>query len=86
MKVYEWVANDGRAHFIYVDEMHHGDKISQRQAGKVICTKMFKHSDYCEVYMWTKREDVPTKFPLINRRTIIGKYEMKKRRNEIKPT
>lgn len=73
----EWIARDGRTHFVFVDEQYNGDKVAQRKAGKTVCTRMFKHEDYCEVYMWSKRADIPRKLPLINRKTIIGKFSMK---------
>lgn len=82
---YEWISNEGRAHFIWVGEEHLGDKVSQRNAGRIICTKMFQHGDYCEVYMWSDKEDVPKGFPLINRRTMIGKFEMKNGEVKLNP-
>jgi len=33
---FEWVANDGRSHFIYVSEDHLNDKVAQRNNSKVI--------------------------------------------------
>lgn len=82
---FEWIGNEGRSHFMYVAKSHYGDKVAQREAGKIVCTHMFKHEDYCEIYMWSTREDVPTSLPIINRRTMIGKFRMKNGEMILKP-
>ena len=82
---YEIIGKDGRAHFAYVAKKHFGNKVLQREAGKTVCTEIYNHADYCEVYMWSIKEDVPTKLPIINRSTIIGKFELKGETMKLKP-
>lgn len=82
---YELIGRDGRAHFAYVAKEHFGNKVLQREAGKTVCTEIYNHGDYCEVYMWSVKTDVPTKFPIINRTTIIGKFELKGDYMKLKP-
>lgn len=74
---YEWIAVDGRSHFIYVSEEVVNNKVLQREIGRMICTQKFIHDDYCEVLMWSNRRDVAKKFPIINRQTLIGWYKLK---------
>jgi hypothetical protein len=82
---YELIATDGRTHFVHIDEDKLEDRIVQREVGKKICTELFNHEDYCEVYMWTDRAEIPTKLPIINRRSMIGVYEMKNGNVKHKP-
>lgn len=74
---FEHVSVDGRSHFVYVSPEYMGEKVSQREAGRTICTKIYLESDYCEVYYFSKRSEVPTKFPIINRLNPIGYFEVK---------
>ncbi len=74
---YEIVNNDGASHFVYVSEEHLGDKTNQRDAARVICNDIFKQPNYCEVYFFDNKEDIPTKFPIMNRLKPIGTYEIK---------
>ena len=82
---FELVANEGRIHFMYVAEYQLGDRVAQREAGRIVCTEIFKQGDYCEIYMWSKKEDIPKSLPIINRRTMVGFYEMKKGVVKLKP-
>jgi sarcosine oxidase delta subunit len=74
---FEWVGRDGRTHFAYVHKEYIGDKIFQREAGRIVCGEMFQHQDYCEIFMWSNRNSIPKRLPVINRKEIIGIFEMK---------
>lgn len=68
---------DGRTHFVYVSEKFWGDRVEQKEAGRIICFKLYQHSDYCEVHFYSNKNDIPRKFPIINRTESIGVYEIK---------
>jgi Tfp pilus assembly protein PilP len=74
---FELIGTDGNAHFVYVAPENYGEKVRQREAGRIICTEIFDNKDYCEVYYWKEKKDVPVKFPIVNRKTLIGLYKMK---------
>lgn len=82
---FQLIASDGRSHFLFVEEYQIGDRVAQREAGRIVCTVFNQHDDYCEVYMWRVKSDIPKKMPIINRKTMIGKYEMKDGRTELNP-
>ncbi len=81
---YEHVSKDRRSHFIYVKPDKIGEKVNQREAGRIICTEVFQESDYCEVYYFSRKEEVPTKFPIMNRIRPIGYYEIKNGKEKFK--
>lgn len=74
---FEHISKDGRSHFVYVHEEYLGERVTQRETGRTICSGIFKESDYCEVYYFAERDEVPTKFPIMNRVHPIGLYEIK---------
>lgn len=74
---FEHISKDGKAHFIYVKPDYLGDKVQQRDAGRTICRDVFKDENYCELYYFSRREEVPTKFPIMGRIRPIGYFEMK---------
>lgn len=76
-KGYELVSADGHSYFVYITPEALGNKSEQRLVGKTVCVDMFKTPDYCEVWFWSNREEIPKKFPIINRKSIIGMYQMK---------
>lgn len=82
---FKLMASDGRSHFLFVEEYQIGDRVAQREAGRIVCTVFNNHGDYCEVYMWRVMSDIPKKLPIINRKTMIGKYEMKNGRVDLNP-
>ena len=74
---FEIINSDGRSHFVYVDSSRLGDKVIQRETARRICKNIFVELDYCEVYYFDNKEDIPKKFPIMNRLRPIGTYELK---------
>jgi len=74
---FEMVTSDGESHFMLVDEKHWGDRLQQRMVGAKVCSSMFKDNNYCEVYYFANKEDIPATFPIVNRLYPIGVFEMK---------
>ena len=81
---FELVGRDGRTHFAFLSEEHLGDRIFQREAGRVVCGEIFQHQDYCEVLMWSDKKDIPKSLPVINRTKVIGVFEMKDNEVQLK--
>ena len=71
------IASDNHSHFILLNEEFWGDRLAQRTMGMRICDKIFNEKDYCEVYYFASRADIPEKFPIINRFNPIGLFEKK---------
>ncbi len=76
-KGFEKVAVDNNSYFIALDEEFWGDRIKQREVGDKICEKKYKENNYCEVYYFASRDDIPESFPILNRMNPIGIYENK---------
>lgn len=76
-KGYELISADGNSYFVYITPEAIGNKSEQRAVGKTICVDMFKTPEYCEVWFWSNKDEIPKKFPIINRKSIIGMYQMK---------
>jgi hypothetical protein len=74
---YELISADGNSYFVYIDPDKIGNKSLQREVGRTICEDIVKTPEYCEVYFWNNKEEIPKKFPIINRKSIIGLYQMK---------
>ncbi len=74
---FQIISNDGNAHFLYLDEKYWGDKMKQIVVGQRLCTNVFKQKDYCEVYYFSSKTDIPTKFPILGRLNPVGVYESK---------
>lgn len=74
---FEIVSRDGNSFFVWVDEKSRGDKMLQRMTGKKICDTLINIKDYCEVYYFANKSDIPTQFPIINRVDSMGYYEKK---------
>lgn len=74
---FEVVSRDGNSFFVWIDENTRGDKMLQRMVGKKICDSLINTKDYCEVYYFANKGDIPTKFPIINRVDSMGYYEKK---------
>ncbi len=74
---FEHVSRDGRSHFVYVRPDWLDDKLAQREAGRIICRKLFDEADYCEVYFFSRKSAIPTKFPIMNRLAPVGYFEIK---------
>ena len=79
------MATDGISHFVCVESSQLGDRVAQREAGRIVCTVMFDQNDYCDVYYWRSREDIPTKLPIVNRQSVIGVYKLRKGKATLKP-
>lgn len=71
------ISQDGNSYFVLVDKEHWGDMILQRSVGMKVCKNTYRTSNYCEVYFFSNREDVPEKFPIMNRSDPMGVYAMK---------
>jgi hypothetical protein len=76
-KGFEKVAVDSNAYFIALDEEFWGDRLKQREVGDKICEKKYKKDNYCEVYYFANKDDIPESFPIMNRINPIGIYENK---------
>jgi hypothetical protein len=74
---FELVAADGNSYFVYIAPENIGNKRIQREAGKILCEEIVKTPEYCEVWYWSNKSEIPKKLPIINRKTIIGLYQMK---------
>lgn len=81
---FERLGGEKAAHFVYVDPKHAGDRLLQRQAGKAIC-ELHGNTDYCEVYMWDKKENVAAQLPVNPVGQNFGLYEIKDGRVKLKP-
>lgn len=73
----EWIGNAGKIHFVYAPETYLSNEVELRETGKVICTVRFEQQDYCQVYFWYDRKDVPAGLPIVNRNTLFAIYELK---------
>lgn len=82
---YKLISIDGNSYFVYMPEKYIGDKTSQREAGKIVCVDLYKSGDYCDVYFWTNMEDIPKKFPIVNRKTMIGLFQMRDNKLRLRP-
>ncbi|HCR85319.1 MAG TPA: hypothetical protein DIV86_01445 [Alphaproteobacteria bacterium] len=82
---FELVSSDGISHFMYVDKVQYGDRVAQREAGRIVCTVYFQQEDYCDVYLWKSRDNIPNSLPIINRSEVIGVYRMRNGSAELKP-
>lgn len=81
----EEISSDGPAHFILLDEVYWGDRSAQIRIGKLICTKFhIGPKSYCEVYYFANEDDIPEKFPIINRKSGLGYFTIKNGKSKIK--
>lgn len=81
---FEVVHSNGFAFFVYVsDETAVNDRLQQRRAGKAIC-ELNHNDDYCDVYMWSVRDDIPKKLPILNKDTIVGLYTIRNGRADLR--
>lgn len=81
---FEIISQDRKSFFVYVEREFWGDKISQRQTGRTICNELYKYKNYCEVWYFAERSEVPTKFPIFNRLNPIGKFEIKESKEKFR--
>ena len=81
---FEHISKDRNSHFIYVHPEFLGERVKQRETGRVICKEVFKEIDYCEIYFFKNKEEVPMKFPIMNRIHPIGYYEFKNGKEKFK--
>jgi len=75
-KGFEVIKSDGPYSFVLMDKKFLGDKIEQRRAGNIICTKN-NAPKYCEVYFWMNRKDVQTSMPMTRTTANRGVYYIK---------
>ncbi len=78
------VSKDGNAHFVLVSQKYWGDRYTQRAVGTRICSQIYKASNYCEVYFFANKDDIPRHFPIINRTEPMGIYAMKSGKRTLK--
>jgi hypothetical protein len=81
---FELISSDGGSHFVYVRGALLGDRISQREAGRIICNGIFNTPNYCEVYYFQNKAEVPKKFPIMNKINPFGLFEMKNGKEKFK--
>jgi hypothetical protein len=75
---YEIVRSDNRHHFVFISDTDLlGNKVSQRETARKICKVIFEQLDYCEVFYFKNKSDIPTQFPIMNRVNALGTYELK---------
>lgn len=73
---FERIGGEGAMHFVYVHPEALGDKLAQRRAGQAICTK-YQNLEYCEVYMWADKSEIPTHLPIRRVLAKMGVYSIK---------
>ena len=76
-KGFELVSQDSSSYFLHMEKKYMGNRVKQREVGRIICKQMFKKLNYCEVYFFNDKSKIPNKFPIVNRIDPIGKYEFK---------
>lgn len=81
---FEIVSRDMNAFFVFVKKENWGDRVQQRITGSQICHEAYKNDQYCEVYFFANRNDIPQKFPIMNRTDPMGMYAMKYGKNTLK--
>jgi hypothetical protein len=81
---FEHISQDGPSHFVYVHEEFLGQKLQQKDAGRIICKKIFVKEQYCEVYYFEHKQEVPLKFPITDRINPFGLFEFKNGREKFK--
>ncbi len=73
----KWVANHGKIHFAYADASYLKREVELREVGKIICTELHNHEDYCQVYFWGNELEVVTELPVVQRGSLFAIYEKK---------
>ncbi|MDX1949071.1 MAG: hypothetical protein SFT90_01060 [Rickettsiales bacterium] len=71
----KWIANHGKIHFAYADASYLRREVELREIGKIICTEIHNHEDYCQVYFWSNELEVVTELPVIQRGSLFAIYE-----------
>jgi hypothetical protein len=82
---FKLISIDGSSYFVHMDQKYVGDKTMQREVGKIVCVDMYNSGDYCDVYFWTNLEEIPRKFPIVNRKSMIGLFQMRDNKLRLKP-
>ncbi len=75
-KGFDIISKDRNTYFVVVGEDYLGDRYAQRQEGYKICDHFKREEGYCEVLFFSSRNEIPTKFPIINRTYPMGKYKV----------
>lgn len=83
-KGFDNISQDGASYFVYVDEKIRGDRLKQLTYGSNLCIETYKEINYCEVYYFADRKDVPKTFPIVNRIRPIGLFELKYGKRKLK--
>jgi hypothetical protein len=72
---FEIVSSDDNFYFVLVDKEYWGDRYTQKYVGNAICKNANLENNYCEVYYFASKEDIPEEFPIINREKAMGVFK-----------
>jgi hypothetical protein len=75
-KGFELVSKDRNSYFVLVPQKYQGQRSLQRQKGQKICKYFGQDDGYCEVLFFSNKEDIPKKFPILERKSPMGKYKV----------